>query len=161
MKKLYTITVITENKPGVLYRISDLFLRRKINVESLTVADLKIKDQSRFTIVVQSDETQVEKIVKQLYRIIEVVKVIESTDENIIAREISLFRVSADNFRKRKSIEQIVKMSQNTKIVDLKKTYIVIEKSGTEKEIDDFYVLMKPFGIQEFVQSGRIAIFNK
>src|SRR3990167_5211459 len=95
MKQTYTITAFAENKPGVLYRIADLFLRRKINIESLTVSEVKNENLSRFTIVVYAEIALVEKIVKQLYRIIEVVKVVDSVDTDIIAREIALLKVSA------------------------------------------------------------------
>lgn len=89
MKQNYTIIAITENKPGVLYRIADLFLRRKINIESLTVTEIETKGISRFTIVVKTDKSLVEKIVKQLYRIIEVIKVFESTNDELVSKEIS------------------------------------------------------------------------
>ncbi|KKQ37343.1 MAG: Acetolactate synthase, small subunit [Candidatus Roizmanbacteria bacterium GW2011_GWA2_37_7] len=160
MKKLYTITAFTENKPGVLYRIADLFLRRKINIESLTVSEVKNEDQSRFTIVVYAEASLIEKIVKQLYRIIEVVKVIDSVDTDLVAREIALLKVSANKLELRKEIEHLAKMSSCVRIIEVKKTYLVLEKTGTEKEINDFYELMKPFGIKEFVQSGRIAVFT-
>lgn len=160
MKKLYTITAFTENTPGVLYRIANLFLRRKINIESLTVSEVKDHDHSRFTIVVLAEAMLVEKIVKQLYRIIEVVKVIDSTDESVIAREIALVKVSANTHEKRKEIEHLITISQFARIISVEKSALVIEKTGTEKEINEFYELMRPFGIKEFVQSGRIAIFR-
>ncbi|PIZ66689.1 acetolactate synthase small subunit [Candidatus Roizmanbacteria bacterium CG_4_9_14_0_2_um_filter_39_13] len=160
MKNYYTITAFTENTPGVLYRIADLFLRRKINIESLTVSEVKNEDQSRFTIVVHAEYELVEKIVKQLYRIIEVVKVIDSVDADLVAREIALLKVSANKLEKRKEIEHLVLISSFVRIIEVKKNYLILEKTGTEKDINDFYDLMKPFGIKEFVQSGRIAVFN-
>src|ERR1700733_4327073 len=93
-EKLYTIIIFTENKPGVLYRIADLLLRRKINIESLTVSEIETKGLSRFTIVVKADAHIIEKVVKQLYRIIEVVEVFEKTDEELLFKEISLIKVS-------------------------------------------------------------------
>jgi len=160
MKKHYTITAITENEPGVLYRIADLFLRRKINIESLTVSEVKNENQSRFTIVVHAEYDLVEKIVKQLYRIIEVVKVIDSVDSDLVAREIALLKVSANKLEQRKDIEHLVKLSANVRIIEVRKTYLILEKTGTESDITHFYELMKPFGIKEFVQSGRIAVFK-
>lgn len=151
---------MTENTPGVMYRIADLFLRRKINIESLTVSEVKNEDQSRFTIVVYAQAELVEKIVKQLYRIIEVVKVIDSVDADLVAREIALLKVSANKIEQRKEIEHLVSISSFVRIIEVKKNYLILEKTGTEKEIDDFYDLMKPFGIKEFVQSGRVAVFK-
>jgi len=160
MKNIYTITTITENKPGVLYRIADLFLRRKINIESLTVSEINEVDQSRFTICVLAEAPLVEKIEKQLYRIIEVVKVIVSSDDELIADEIALIKVSANSLEKRKEIEHLALISPNVRIIHVAKSYLIIEKTGTEREIHDFYSLMKPFGMKEFVQSGRIAVFK-
>ena len=160
MKTLYTITIFTENTPGVLYRIADLFLRRKINIESLTVSEINQEEQSRFTIVVFAEESLIEKMVKQLYRIIEVTKVIDSIDQDLVAREIALLKVSANNLEKRKEIEHLVTITSNTRIVKVTQNYLVIEITGTEHAVNDFHELMKPFGIKEFVQSGRIAVFN-
>lgn len=160
MKQYYTITAFTENEPGVLYRIADLFLRRKINIESLTVSEIEEVGQSRFTIVVYAEYALVEKIVKQLYRIIEVIKVVESTDDDLIAREIALLKVSAKNLEKRKEIEHLITLTDSCRIIGVTKSYMVIEKTGHEKDIGDFYELMKPFGVKEFVQSGRVAVFK-
>ena len=160
MKTLYTISIFTENTPGVLYRIADLFLRRKINIESLTVSEINQEDQSRFTVVVFAESELVEKIVKQLYRIIEVTKVIDSTDEDLVPREIALLKVSANKLKQREEIEHLITISKNTRIIKVTKTYLVIEITGTEREVHEFHELMKPFGIKEFVQSGRIAVFN-
>jgi len=160
MKTLYTISIFTENTPGVLYRIADLFLRRKINIESLTVSEINQEDQSRFTVVVFAESELVEKIVKQLYRIIEVTKVVDSTDEDLVPREIALLKVSANKLKQREEIEHLITISKNTRIIKVTKTYLVIEITGTEREVHEFHELMKPFGIKEFVQSGRIAVFN-
>jgi acetolactate synthase-1/3 small subunit len=93
----YTLTVFTENKPGVLYRIADLLLRRQINIESLTVSETERHGISRFTIVVLCDKATVEKVVKQLYRIIEVIKVFEMEDKDLIFKEIAFIKVSTKN----------------------------------------------------------------
>ncbi|MBP9691649.1 acetolactate synthase small subunit [Candidatus Woesebacteria bacterium] len=160
MKQNYTITVFTENEPGVLYRIADLFLRRKINIESLTVSEIEDKGQSRFTIVVHAEAELVEKIAKQLYRIIEVIKVIESTDADLVVREIALIKVTAKDLKKRQEIEHLVSLSQSCRIIEVHSSYLVIEKTGHETEIEAFHTLLIPFGVKEFVQSGRIAVFK-
>ena len=104
--KPYTIIIFAENKPGVLYRIADLFLRRKINIESLTVLEIESRGMSRFTIVlVKKDFHIIENVVKQLYRIIEVVKVFEKTDEELLFKEISLIKVATTSAEKRREIE--------------------------------------------------------
>src|SRR5438045_650364 len=110
--KKYTITVFADNKPGVLYRIADLFLRRKVNLESLTVSDVEIHDYARFTIVVKADLEIVEKIVKQLYRIIEVTKVFENVDEDLLYKEVAFMKVSTKNAEKRSEVKDIVHMAK-------------------------------------------------
>lgn len=160
MKQYYTITAFTENKPGVLYRVADLFLRRKINIESLTVSEIEETDQSRFTVYVYAEATLVEKIVKQLYRIIEVVKVVDSLDTDLVPREVALVKVSARDLEKRKEIEHLIKITKSTRLVTVAKNYMIVEKTGTEQEVEEFHALMKPFGVKEFVQSGRIAVFK-
>ena len=159
MKQNYTITAIAENRPGVLYRIADLFLRRKVNIESLTVSEIEHVGQSRFTILVHAEPNLVEKIVKQLYRIIEITKVIDSLDESLIIKEIALIKITARNLERRREIEHLVHLA-NGKISAVNQSYLVIEKTGTETEIDSLHELLKPFGIREFVRSGRIVVFK-
>ncbi len=159
MKQNNTITAIAENRPGVLYRIADLFLRRKVNIESLTVSEIEHSGQSRFTILVHTEPLLVEKIVKQLYRIIEITKVIDSLDQSLIIKEISLIKITAKNLERRREIEQLVHLA-NGKITAVNQSYLVVEKTGTEEEIDSLHELLKPFGIKEFVRSGRIVVFK-
>lgn len=159
MKQTYTITTFAENRPGVLYRIADLFLRRKVNIDSLTVSEIEHAGQSRFTIVVTAEAVLVEKLVKQLYRIIEITKVIDSLDSSLVIKEIALIKVAAKNLDKRKEIENLVHLT-NSKIIAVEQSYLVIEKTGTESEIDSVHELLRPFGIKEFVRSGRIVVFK-
>ena len=153
----YTITAFAENKPGVLYRIADLFLRRKINVDSMTVSETERKGISRFTIVVNTNKDIVEKICKQLYRIIEVVKVFDNEDKDLIYKEIALIKVHARNLSVRKEIENFVNLNTG-KIIQVNKNFLIIEKVGSEKDIDNLYSLLASFGIKEFIRSGRIAV---
>lgn len=155
--KLYTIIIFTENKPGVLYRIADMFLKRKINIESLTVSEVEASGSSRFTVVVKGDRAAIEKITKQLYRIIEVVKVIEQTDDALISREIALIKVGIKNAGDRREIENFTLLF-NAKIAFVDANSLIVEKSGTEDEINSLYTRLKPFGIKEYVRSGRIAL---
>lgn len=155
--KAYTIVIFTENKPGVLYRIADLFLRRKINIESLTVSEIESKTLSRFTIVVKANPHIIEKVVKQLYRIIEVVKVFEKTDEQLLFREISLIKVSTKSPDHRREVEDLAYLFR-AKIIYVGNDFLTVEKAGSEEEINSLHSLLKPFGIKEFVRSGRIAL---
>src|SRR5246127_4436545 len=105
IEKLYTIIIFTENKPGVLYRIADAFLKRKINIESLTVSEIETRGMSRFTVTIKGTKFEVEKISKQLYKIIEVIKVLETTDDELIFKEIALIKVSTKKPSRRREIE--------------------------------------------------------
>jgi acetolactate synthase I/III small subunit len=154
-----TIIIFAENKPGVLYRIADLFLRRKINIESLTVSETEKHGISRFTVMVKGDVSTIEKVVKQLYRIIEVVKVLDKTDEELLFTEIALIKVFVKTEKERASIAGIIRLSE-AKVVSVREETLVIEKNGREDEIDALYSLLRPFGIQEFVRSGRIAVLK-
>ncbi len=156
MKQRYTITAISENKPGVLYRIANLFLRRKINVESLTVSHID-EGKSRFTVLIDCSADLVEKIVKQLYRIVEITKVYENIEDDVIAREICLVKVSAKSLKSRREIEHLCYIT-GANIVNVSKDAIVVEKTGKEDEIDTLIELFRPIGIVEYVSSGRIAV---
>ncbi len=156
----YTITVFSENKPGILYRLADLFLRRKINIESLTVSETDTENLSRFTIVVRSERDLVEKVVKQLYKIIEVAKVVDSTDDDLVFKEIALIKVHAKNLEKRREVEHLAHL-MSAKIVHVSVDSLVVEQTGSEEEVNSLYELLKPFGIKEFVRSGRIAVFKE
>lgn len=157
--KLYTIIIYTENKPGILYRIADVFLKRKINVESLTVSEIETASMSRFTVAIRASHQLIEKIVKQLYKIIEVTKVLEKTDTDLIFREIALIKVTVKNPKQRQEIENFTLLF-SAKIVHVSDDSFMIEKSGTEEEIDSLYTRLKPFGIKEIVRSGRIALIK-
>ncbi len=158
-EKLYTIIIFTENKPGILYRIADSFLKRKINIESLTVSEIEAQKMSRFTVRVKGNKLTIEKISKQLYKIIEVIKVLEKTDEELIFKEIALIKVTITDPQKRRSVEDIARLSK-AEIIALERDFVVIEKSGTEEEITSLYLLLKPFGIKEYVRLGRIAVLK-
>lgn len=158
-KRVYTVIIFSQNLPGVLYRIADLFLRRKINIESLTVSELEEEKMSRFTIVVHVEPATIEKLVKQLYRIIEVIKVYEKTDDELLYLDTAMFKVSAKNNQSRMEIEDITRLS-SAKINFVGSDYIVVEKSGTDEDIRNLLSLLKPLGIKESVRSGRIAVLK-
>ncbi|HWY79371.1 MAG TPA: acetolactate synthase small subunit [Candidatus Sulfotelmatobacter sp.] len=157
--KLYTIIIFTENKPGVLYRIADTFLKRKINIESLTVSEIEAQGMSRFTIRVKGTKRTIEKITKQLYKIIEVVKVLEKIDEELIYKELAFIKVVTNDVDKRRNVEDIARLAK-AEVIAVSKEFLVIEKTGSEEAIDSLYAMLKPFGIKEYVRSGRIALLK-
>jgi acetolactate synthase-1/3 small subunit len=153
----YTLTVFTENKAGVLNRISDLLVRRKINVDTLTVSTTEREGISRFTIVVDVNANQVEKVVKQIYKVIEVIKVYESTDQDLVFKEIAFYKITCTDGTRRSELQSLTTVLK-AEIIHVEANNLVIQKTGSEQEIDHAFKLLFPFGIQEFIRSGRIAV---
>ena len=154
----YTICVFTENSIGLLNKITIIFTRRRINIESLTVSETERKGISRFTIVIKHEKREeVEKLVRQIRKIIEVLAVFGYLNDDIVYNEIALFKISTPLNGKSVDVETINKVYKAW-VVYWGLDYVVIEKTGTETEIFDFFKYVKPHGIIEFVRSGRIAV---
>lgn len=154
----YTICVFTENTIGLLNKITILFSRRRINIESLTVSETERKGVSRFTIVIQHEvREEVEKLVRQIRKIIEVLAVFGYLNEEVVYNEIAMFKISTLSGAKPLDIEVINKIYKAW-VVYWGLDYVVIEKTGTLTEILDFFKYIKPYGILEFVRSGRVAV---
>ena len=160
MEGKFTITAFTENSPGILHRITVMFTRRKINIESLTVSETERPGVSRFTIVVDSDRFTAEKIVRQIRRIVEARAVFLSENRDLVFKEIAFFKVAADNAEKRGEIEDLVHR-YNALVTHIEPQFMVVEKTGREDEINSLFLLLEPLGIYEFVRSGRIAVAKR
>lgn len=156
---LSTLIVSVQNKPGVLFRIAGLIRRRRFNIESLTVSHTENSEISRFTILVRGEKDVVEKMSKQLYRIIEVLKVSDPTPDEIVARELALIKVSIRKPGARIEVSNIAKHFR-AEIVNIHPKYMIVEITGDEKKIDSFYTNMRKFGIIDFVRTGRTALFK-
>lgn len=152
----HTISVLVENRFGVLARVSGLFSGRGFNIDSLCVGETDDPTISRMTIVTKGDAKILEQITKQLRKLIDVIKVTNLTKEEHVERELILIKVSAMN-KKRAEIMEIVEIFRG-KIVDVDHQIVTIEITGTEDKISSFLELMKPFGIKELVRTGKIAI---
>lgn len=152
-----TITIYSENKPGVLYRISNLFLRRKINIESLTVSEIKNEDRSRFTIVIKQELQTVQKIAKQLEKIIEVSHVEIHTDDQLIYKEAVLIRLATTDIKKFEKAEEIINQCKAT-IIYREEKAVVVQRIGSEEEVDFLISALEFLGLKEVVRSGRIAL---
>lgn len=159
INNLSTLIVSVENKPGVLFKIAGLIRRRRFNIESLTVSHTENPEFSRFTILVRGDKDVVEKISKQLYRIVEVLKVSDPDKEDIVSRELALIKVSIKKKGSRLEISNIARHFRS-KIVNVSPDFMIVEITGDEGKIDSFYTNMKKFGIIEFVRTGRTALFK-
>ncbi|MBU1026716.1 MAG: acetolactate synthase small subunit [Candidatus Margulisbacteria bacterium] len=152
----HTISVIVENKPGVLHRVSGLFSRRGFNIESLAVGTTEKPNTSRMTIVVDGDEQTLEQITKQLYKQIDVLKVFDLPEDQAIERELALIKVSA-NEKTRGEITQIADMFK-ARIVDVSENALMIEVSAEKEKVENMQKLLTKFGIKELVRTGKIAL---
>ncbi len=156
MQEQHTITVLVDNKPGVLSRVAGLFSRRGYNIESLAVSITENPETSRMTIVVNGDEQEVEQITKQLHKLIDVSKVQDYIGIPIVARELALIKVNGD-VQNRTAILQLIEVFRG-RVIDMSEKTIVIEVTGGSEKIDAFEALLDPYGIRELVRTGRIAM---
>lgn len=157
MRSRHTITVLTENTPGVLHRITSVFTRRKVNIESLTVSETEIDDVSRFTVVFYSEPEFVTQLVRPIQKIVEVVDAFASDDGALLYKEIAFLRVGFSSEWERADIEQLVKKNDGKIILSNGRT-LVVEITGEEDEIDRFKDILKVYPLKTFIRSGRIAI---
>ncbi|PHS09238.1 MAG: acetolactate synthase small subunit [Kordia sp.] len=155
--KTYTISVYTENNLGVMNRMSGIFLKRRINLESITASQSEIKDVFRFLFVIKTNEEQVRKLVGQIEKQIEVIKAYYHTDNETIYQESALFKIASDLLFDDREIQNIIKKS-NANIVTVARDYFVIEKTGRRHETEQLYQDLKPHGLLQFVRSGRISV---
>ena len=154
--QLYTISIYTENNIGILNRLSAIFLKRHINIESMTVSKSEIENVHRFTFVVKMTESNIRKIIGQLQKQIEVIKAYYHTEDEIIYHETALFKISTEHLYDEK-IQNKLKF-RRAHIIAITENYFVIEASGLKIDIDRMYDKLKPYGLLQFVRSGRIAI---
>lgn len=155
--KTYTVSVYTENNVGLLNRISAIFQRRHINIESMNTSVSEIEGVSRFTILVNVTEDQIKKIIGQIEKQVEVIKAYYHTDEETIYQESCLFKIKSDLLFEERQIQNIIKES-NARIVTVNREFFVLEKSGRRHEVDMLHRELSAFGIMQFVRSGRIAV---
>jgi len=152
----HTISVLVDNKPGVLARVAGLFSRRGYNIESLAVSITDNPLVSRMTLVVNGDEATVEQITKQLHKLIDVSKVQDYLGVPIVARELALIKVNAE-VKDRTALMQLVEVFRG-RIIDMSEKTFVIELTGGGEKIDAFEQLLGVYGVRELVRTGRIAM---
>ena len=156
MATKHTLVALVEDKPGVLNKVASLFRRRGFNIESIAVGHTEVPSISRMTVVVDGTAQSVEQVRKQLEKIIEVVKVSDITEDNLVARELALVKVKATP-QTRSEIIQIVDIFR-ANIVDVAPGSVVVEVTGDEDKIDSLFNLLEGFGIKEMARTGRIAM---
>ncbi len=155
----FTISVFTENNIGLLNHITVVFTRRNLNINSLTTSESEIKGIFRFTITIKTTRDTVEKLVKQLEKIVDVIKAFVHEEKEVITQEIALYKVPVKVADNGVSIEHIVRES-HARILSIEKGYIVIEKTGTQKETQKLFEKLEPHGVLEFARSGRVAVMR-
>ena len=156
-KNIFTVSVYTENNIGLLNRISAIFLKRHINIDSLTTSQSEIKDIFRFVIVVNASEFMIKRLVKQIEKQIEVIASFYHTDDQTIFLETALYKVKSKSLFDEKHIQKIIKNSQ-ANIVTVSPNYFVIEKTGWREDTEKLYIELEPYGLLQFVRSGRISV---
>ena len=152
----HTLVALMEDKPGVLNRVVNMFSRRAFNIESLTVGHTEQRGISRMTVVVDGTNTDVEQVVKQLYKLIDVLKVSDVTQDKSVLRDLALIKITAKG-ETRGEIVQLVNLV-GAKVVDIAADSLVIQMADEEEAIDAFVALIRPFGIKELVRTGRVAM---
>lgn len=154
MNKEYILTVFSENKVGMLSQITTVFTCRNVNIESLTTSESSLPGIHKFTIVVITDPENIEKLVKQIEKKVEILKAFVYTPEEVVQQEIALYKVTRSN-----SVEKLVR-DHHVRILEICDDYIVLEKTGHKEETQALFELLKPYGVQQFVRSGQIAVIK-
>jgi len=157
--KAHTVSVLVENKAGVLSRVAGLFSRRGFNIESLAVGTCEEPGMSRITIVVTGDDRQLEQVDKQLNKLIDVIKVSDITDNETVDRELALIKVNAEPGSSRSEVMQIASIFR-AQIVDVGTKTVVLEVTGDAEKIDALEKLLRQYGVKELVRTGKIAILR-
>ena len=152
MEQEYIITVFSENKVGLLSQITTVFTCRNVNIESLTTSESALAGIHKFTIVVRTDPEKIEKLARQVEKRIDVLKVFVFTSDEVVQQEIALYKVTRS-----RNVEQLVRR-HNVRILEIDDDYIVVEKTGYKSETRELFELLQPYGVQQFVHSGTVAI---
>lgn len=157
MKQEFNITVFTENHIGLLTRITIVFTRRKVNIESLTVSESAIPGVFKFMIVVKTTREQTVKIVNQIEKQIDVLKAFYHTNDEIIYQEIALYKVPIEALYDSDTVEQIVRRA-SARILEITREYVIIEKTGHTDETQELFEELNKFKVLQFIRSGRVAL---
>jgi acetolactate synthase-1/3 small subunit len=156
-QRAHIIAAIVEHKPGVLYSVSNMFRRRGFNIDSITVGPSEQEDLARMTITVKGEDKTLEQVIKQMNKLIEVVKVSQLDPENIVTREMALIKVHVSKTEARSDIINYVEVFRG-RVIDVSPETLMVEITGTSDKIDAFIELMKTFGIKEIARTGITAL---
>jgi acetolactate synthase-1/3 small subunit len=157
--KPHTLSVLVENRAGVLSRVAGLFSRRGFNIESLAVGTCEEPTMSRMTIVVIGDDAQIEQVMKQLNKLIDVIKVSDITENETVERELALIKVSAEPGTSRAEVMQVASIFR-AHIVDVGAKTVILQVTGDTEKIDALESLLNQYGVKEMVRTGKIALLR-
>jgi acetolactate synthase-1/3 small subunit len=157
MKEEFTISLFTEDHIGILGQITIILTRRQINIDSFTASESAVKGVYLLTIVVKTTKEMIQKVARQMEKLIDVLKVFVHTSEEIIYQEIALYKVTTKRLMSGNIIDNVVR-AYNARILEVSPEYIVIEKTGHKTEIADLLLKLEPYGVLQFAKSGRVAI---
>ena len=160
MKKEFTITVYTENQIGLLNRIAIIFVRRKINIDSMNTSPSEIAGIHRFTILIDETEEVVRKVCRQIEKQVEVLKVYFNTEEDIVWQEMALYKVSTEQIAEKAKVERLLR-EFGARVVAITKEFTIFETTGHREETEKLLQVLEPYGLIEFVRSARIASMKK
>jgi len=157
-KKLYTVTVFSENTVGLLNQITIIFTRRALNIETLSVSPSALEGIHKFTITLYSTQEVIEKVVKQIDKRVDILKAYYNTDEDLVFQEIALYKLATDKILEHGSVEYLIR-KYNIKVLEVTQDCIVFSKTGHYNETQElFEELSKTIGVLQFIRSGRVAI---
>ena len=156
--QMHTIVALVQDRPGVLNRVSSMFRRRGFNISSLAVGQSETQGLSRMSFVVDGDESTVEQMTKQLYKLIDVVKVSDISSEDVVLRELALVKVRTTSAT-RPEILQLVEIFRSD-VVDVSPDSVIIEVTGDENKVDSLVRILRPFGILEIMRTGRVGLMR-
>ena len=157
MEQEYTISAFSENSIGLLNRITIIFTRRRVNIESLTVSQSSLPGIHKFTIVIIATQEKVEKVTKQIEKLVEVLKAFYYTNDEIIQQEIALYKVPTEALMGSQEIENLVRNS-GARILEITPDYTVIEKTGYKSETQELFQKLDQYGVSQFTRSGTVAV---
>jgi acetolactate synthase I/III small subunit len=152
----HTLSVLVEDKPGVLARVASLFSRRGFNIQSLAVGATEQKDMSRMTIVVSVEDFPLEQVTKQLHKLVNVIKIVEQEEETSVSRELALIKVRADAGTRSQVIEAANLF--RARVIDVALDSLIVEVTGTPAKFEALLRVLEPYGVREIVQSGLVSM---
>ncbi len=157
MEQEYTISAFSENSIGLLNRITIIFTRRQVNIESLTVSQSSLPGIHKFTIVISATQEKVEKVTKQIEKLVEVLKAFYHTNDEIIQKEIALYKVPTESLMSSREVENLVR-NAGARILEITPDYTVIEKTGYKSETQELFEELDKYGVTQFTRSGTVAV---